>query len=112
MVYNNRNIVEINEKTYIVEFMEKDISVDYVKWHNYSMQNRDDVNDFYVIQIVQAKDSEPCFMVEYFTETDSFGNVVGAWDYLGKYFYPNDAEKLESILIELSDKELRGYLNE
>lgn len=106
MVYNNRKIVEINEKTYIVEFMEKDTSVDYVKWHNYNMQNRDDMNDFYVIQIVQEKDSEPCFMVEYFTEIDSFGNAVGAWDYLGKYFYPDDASKLEKVLIELSDSEL------
>ena len=33
-----KKIVEINEKNYIVEFMEKDTSVsDYIKWHNYSM---------------------------------------------------------------------------
>ena len=27
--------VEINGKTYIVEFIEKDTSVDYIKWHNF-----------------------------------------------------------------------------
>lgn len=107
MVYNNRKIVEINEKNYIVEFMEKDTSVsDYIKWHNYSMVNRDDINDFYIIQIVQAKGKEPCFMCEYFNGVDGAGFHIGEWGYLEKLFYPDDAGKLKKLLIELSDKEL------
>lgn len=102
-----KNIVEINEKTYIVEFMEKDTSVsDYIKWHNYSMVNRDDINDFYIIQIVQAKGKEPCFMCEYFNGVDGADFPIGEWDYMGKCFYQEDVEKLEALLIELSDQEL------
>ena len=106
-----KKIVEINEKTYIVEFMEKDTSVDYIKWHNFTMDNMFNANDFYIVQIVQEKDKEPRFYVEYF-EKDSNGCNLGEWVYIDDYFSQENARKLKELLIDLSDRELRGEFEE
>lgn len=100
--------LELNEKWYTVQFLEKDTSLDhdYVKWHNFIMENQTDHHEFYVLQIVQPVHGKPSFWCEYFTNRDGAGNVLGEWDYLEKCFYPEDAEKLKKLLIELSDKEL------
>lgn len=103
--------VEINGKTYIVEFMEKDTSVDYIKWHNFTLTNMFNVNDYYIIQIVQEKDESPRFYVEYF-EKDCFGYPIGEWTYIDEYFDQDNAYNLKALLIDLSDRELRGEFEE
>ena len=113
--------VEINGTLYVLNFLEKDTSVDYVKWHNFTMDNMFNANDFYIVQIIQEKDEKeyddetrndgPEFYVEYF-EKDSNGYVLGEWDYIDHYFTKEDADKLKSLLIELSDAELRGEFEE
>ena len=103
--------VEINEKTYVVDFLEKDTDAEYVKWHNFTMNNMFNANEFYIVQIIQEKDKEPRFYVEYF-EIDSNGCNLGEWVYIDEYFTREDADKLKSLLIELSDAELRGEFEE
>lgn len=103
--------VEINGILYVLNFLEKDIDAEYVKWHNFTMTNMFTANDFYTVQIVQEKDKEPRFYVEYF-EIDSNGCNLGEWVYIDEYFTKEDADKLKSILIELSDAELRGEFQE
>lgn len=106
----NRTI-EINQTLFVLDFLEKDIDTEYVKWHNFTMTNMVNANDFYIVQIVQEKDCEPRFYVEYF-EIDSNGCNLGEWVYIDEYFTKEDAEKLKILLIELSDVELRGEFEE
>ena len=102
-------MVTINDKMYVVNFIEKDTSVDYIKWHNFTMDNMHNANDFYIVQIVQEKDCEPRFYVEWF-EKGSYGCKLGEWTYIDEYFSQENARKLKELLIELSDKEIRGKL--
>lgn len=104
-------IIEINEKTYVVDFLEKDTDAEFVKWHNFIMTNMHNANDFYVVQIVQVRGCEPHFYVEYF-EIDSNGYYLGEWVYIDEYFTKEDADKLKILLIELSDAELHGEFEE
>lgn len=97
----NRTI-EVNETWFVLDFLEKDIDAEYVKWHNFTMTNVVNANDFYIVQIVQEKDCEPRFYVEYF-EIDSNGCNLGEWAYIDEYFTKEDADKLKILLIELSD---------
>lgn len=103
--------VEIKGMTYDVNFMDKDTSVDYIKWHNFTVDNMFNVNDFYVIQIVQKKGEDPRFYVEYF-EKDCFGYPLGEWTYIDEYFSKKDAYNLKALLIDLSDRELNGEFEE
>lgn len=101
--------IEINGTCFVLNFIEKDTSVDYAKWHNFTMDNMHNANDFYIVQIVQEKDCEPRFYVEWF-EKDSNGCKLGEWTYIDEYFSQENARKLKELLIELSDKEIRGEL--
>ena len=103
--------VEINGILYVLDFLEKDIDEEYVKWHNFTMNNMFNANDFYIAQIVQEKDCGPRFYVEYF-EIDSNGCNLGEWVYIDEYFNQEDAKKLKELLIDLSDRELRGEFEE
>lgn len=103
--------IEINKTWFVLDFLEKDTSVDFVKWHNFTMDNMFNANDFYIVQVVQEKDEEPRFYVGYF-EIDSNGCNLGEWVYIDEYFTKEDADKLKSLLIELSDAELRGEFEE
>ena len=47
-------------------------------------------NEFYIVQIVQEKDKDPRFYVEYF-EKDSNGCNLGEWVYIEEYFKDADA---------------------
>lgn len=58
----NRTI-EINGTWFVLDFIEKDIDAEYVKWHNFTMNNMFNSNEFYIVQIVQEKDCEPRFYV-------------------------------------------------
>lgn len=39
---------------------------------------------------------------------DSNGCSLGEWTYIDEYFSQEDARKLKELLIDLSDRELRG----
>ena len=106
----NRTI-EINGTLYVLDFLEKDIDAEYVKWHNFTMNNMFNANDFYIVQIVQEKDCESRFYVEYF-EKISNGCDLGEWVYIDEYFSQENAIKLKELLIDLSDRELRGEFEE
>lgn len=106
----NRTI-EINGACFVLNFMDKDIDAEYVKWHNFTMNNMFNANDFYIVQIVQEKDCEPRFYVEYF-EKDSNGCTLGEWTYIDEYFNQENARKLKELLIDLTDRELRGEFEE
>lgn len=103
--------IEINGTWFVLNFMDKDTDAEYVKWHNFTMNNIFNANDFYIVQIVQEKDCKPRFYVEYF-EIDSNGCKLGEWVYIDEYFTKEDADKLKILLIELSDAELRGEFEE
>lgn len=113
--------VEINGTWFVLDFLEKDIGAEFVKWHNFIMTNEINANDFYIVQIIQEKDVKeyddetrndgPEFYVEYF-EKDSNGCKLGYWDYIDHYFNKDDARKLKDLLIDLSDRELRGEFEE
>ena len=103
--------IEINGTLYVLDFLEKDIDDEYVKWHNFTMTNMFNANDFCIVQIVQEKDCEPHFYVEYF-EIDSNGCNLGEWVYIDEYFSQENAIKLKELLIDLSDRELRGEFEE
>lgn len=45
-------------------------------------------------------------------EIDSNGCKLGEWTYIGEYFNQEDARKLKELLIDLSDRELRGEFEE
>lgn len=68
--------------------------------------------EFYTLKIIQHKGSKPFFLAERFEIVSGFAFSYDAEDYLYKHFYPEDAEMLEKLLIELSDKEIRGEQNE
>ena len=103
--------IEISGTLYVLNFLEKDIYAEYVKWHNFTMDNMFNANDFYIVQIVQEKDCKPRFYVEYF-EIDSNGCELGEWVYIDEYFSKENARKLKELLIDLSDRELRGEFEE
>lgn len=103
--------IEINGIWFVLNFMDKDTDAEYVKWHNFTMNNMFNANDFYIVQIVQEKDKEPRFYIEYF-EIDSNGCNLGEWVYIDEYFSQEDARKLKDLLIDLSDRELRGEFEE
>ena len=113
--------IEINETLYVLNFLEKDTGEEFVKWHTFTMDNMLNANDFYIVQIIQEKDKKeyddetrndgPEFYVEYF-EKDSNGCNLGEWDYIDHYFNKEDARKLKELLIDLSDRELRGEFEE
>lgn len=103
--------IKINGTWFVLNFMDKDIDVEYVKWHNFTMNNMFNANDFYIVQIVQEKDGKPRFYVEYF-EIDSNGCKLGEWTYIDEYFSQENARKLKELLIQLSDAELRGEFEE
>ena len=103
--------IEINGTWFVLNFMDKDTDAEYVKWHNFTMCNMFNANDFYIVQIVQEKDKEPRFYVEYF-EIDSNGCKLGEWTYIDEYFNQENARKLKELLIDLSDRELRGEFEE
>lgn len=113
--------VEINGTLYVLNFLEKDTDAEFVKWHTFTMDNMLNANDFYIVQIIQEKDIKeyddetrnvgPEFYVEYF-EKDSNGCKLGEWDYIDHYFNKEDARKLKDLLIDLSDRELRGEFEE
>ena len=103
--------IEINEALYVLNFLEEDIGEEYVKWHTFTMDNMFNANDFYIVQIVQEKDCVPRFYVEYF-EKDFNGCNLGEWVYIDEYFSQEDARKLKELLIDLSDRELRGEFEE
>ena len=114
-------IIEINETLYVLNFLEKDTGEEFVKWHTFTMDNMLNANDFYIVQIIQEKDKKeyedetrndgPEFYVEYF-EKDSNGCNLGEWVYIDEYFSQEDARKLKELLIDLSDRELRGEFEE
>lgn len=116
----NRTI-EINGTWFVLDFLEKDIDAEFVKWHTFIMTNEINANEFYIVQIIQEKDEieyddetrndGPELYVEYF-EKDSNGCTVGEWDYIDHYFNKEDASKLKELLIDLSDRELRGEFEE
>lgn len=116
----NRTI-KINGTLFVLGFIEKDTDAEFVKWHNFTMTNMLNANDFYIVQIIQEKDVKeyddetrndgPEFYVEYF-EKDSNGCKLGEWDYIDHYFNKEDAIKLKELLIDLSDRELRGEFEE
>lgn len=106
----NRTI-KINETMFVLDFLEKDIDAEYVKWHNFTMNNMFNANDFYIVQIVQEKDKDPRFYVEYFEE-DSNGCNLGEWVYIDEYFNKEEAIKLKELLIDLSDREFNKLLEE
>lgn len=116
----NRTI-EINGTWFVLDFLEKDVGTEFIKWHNFTMTNEINANEFYIVQIIQEKDVKeyddetrndgPEFYVEYF-EKDSNGCTVGEWDYIDHYFNKEDAKKLKELLIDLSDRELRGEFEE
>lgn len=103
--------IKIDGTLFVLDFMDKDIDAEYVKWHNFTMYNIFNANDFYVVQIVQEKDCEARFYVEYF-EIDSNGCKLGEWVYIDEYFSQENASKLKELLIDLSDRELRGEFEE
>lgn len=113
--------VEINRTLFVLDFIEKDIDAEFIKWHSFTMTNMLNANDFYIVQIIQEKDVKeyddetrnvgPEFYVEYF-EIDSNGCKLGEWDYIDHYFNKEDARKLKELLIDLSDRELRGEFEE
>lgn len=103
--------IEIKGTWFVLNFMDKDTDAEYVKWHNFTMTNELNANDFYIVQIVQDKDCKPRFYVEYF-EKDSNGCKLGEWDYIDHYFNKEDAIKLKELLIDLSYRELRGEFEE
>lgn len=103
--------IEINGTWFVLNFMDKDTDAEYVKWHNFTMYNMFNANDFYIVQIVQEKDKEPRFYVEYF-EIDSNDCKLGEWIYIDEYFNQENARKLKELLIDLSDRELRGEFEE
>ena len=103
--------IEISGTLYVLNFLEKDIYAEYVKWHNFTMDNMFNANDFYIVQIVQEKDCKPRFYVEYF-EIDSNGCELGEWVYIDEYFSKENARKLKELLIDLSDRELHGEFEE
>lgn len=113
--------IEINGIWYALNFLEKDTDEEFVKWHTFTMDNMFNANDFYIVQIIQEKDVKeyddetrndgPEFYVEYF-EKDSNGCNLGEWDYIDHYFNKEDAIKLKELLIDLSDRELRGEFEE
>lgn len=47
--------IEINGTWFVLNFMDKDTDAEYVKWHNFTMYNMFNANDFYIVQIVQEK---------------------------------------------------------
>lgn len=51
--------IEINGTWFVLNFMDKDTDAEYVKWHNFTMNNMFNANDFYIVQIVQEKDCAP-----------------------------------------------------
>ena len=51
--------IEINGTWFVLNFMDKDTDAEYVKWHNFTMNNMLNANEFYIVQIVQEKDKEP-----------------------------------------------------
>jgi hypothetical protein len=61
--------------------------------------------------VLNFMDKEPRFYVEYF-EIDSSGCKLGKWTYIDEYFNQQDARKLKELLINLSDRELRGEFEE
>ena len=113
--------VEINGILYVLNFLEKDIDEEFVKWHTFTMDNMFNANDFYIVQIIQEKDKKeyddetrndgPEFYVEYF-EKDTNGCMVGEWDYIDHYFNKEDARKLKEMLVDLSDREIRNEFEE
>lgn len=103
--------IEINGTWFVLNFMDKDTDAEYVKWHNFTMNNMFNANDFYIVQIAQEKDCEPRFYVEYF-EIDSNGCNLGEWVYIDEYFSQENARKLKELLIDLSDREIRGEFEE
>lgn len=104
--------IKLGQRWYSVEFMEQDVGDEYIKWHNFMMTNELSVSEFYIIQITQVKDDKPRFMVEYFTGKDRNGCVIGECTYIDEYFSQEDARKLKELLIDLSDRELRGEFEE
>lgn len=103
--------IEINGTLFVLDFLEKDTDAEFVKWHNFTMNNMFNANDFYIVQIVQEKDCKPRFYVEYF-EKDSNGCNLGEWVYIDEYFSKENARKLKELLIDLSDRELHGEFEE
>lgn len=102
--------VKINETKWEIELIDK-LSVDNcIKWHIYIMRNVERGCEFYTLKIIQHKGSKPFFLAERFEIVSGFAFSYDAEDYLYKHFYPEDAEMLEKLLIELSDKEIRGKL--
>lgn len=99
--------IEINGTWFVLDFMDKDTDEEFVKWHNFTMTNMFNANDFYIVEILQEKDCKPHFYVECF-EKDSNGCNLGEWVYIDEYFNKEDAIKLKELLIDLSDRELRG----
>ena len=59
--------IEINGNYYSLNFLEKDIDAEFIKWHNFTMDNMFNANDFYIVQIVQEKDNVSQYGAQYMT---------------------------------------------
>ncbi len=103
--------LELHGKTcYLLYYRSNYYFGKFVKCHQFILSIPNDIHGVYSLEIIQTEYNDPQFFAKYYEYDEKWKANVARIYYISDIFTKDVAAKLESILIELSDKEIRGEL--